>query len=116
MFRNAAIMLRVPDELQRNAAPAAAAGYDATGEALIRLAAARMGVADFAGLDVLDIGCGVRFAAAIVNRGIPIGSYTGVEVSRPIVDFLNANLQHDRRFRFHHWTRATRCTIRTAWT
>jgi SAM-dependent methyltransferase len=96
-------MLHVPEYLQRNAAPAAAAGYDATGEGLIRLAAERMGVPGFAGCDVLDVGCGVRFAAAIVNRGISIGSYTGVDVSRPIVDFLSANLAHDLRFRFHHW-------------
>jgi SAM-dependent methyltransferase len=97
-------LLRVPDELQRNAPPVAAAGYDDTAEALIRLAAERMGVTDFARLDVLDVGCGVRFAAAIVNRAIPIGSYTGVEVYRPIVDFLNANLVRDPRFRmFKHW-------------
>ena len=96
-------VLRVPDELQRNAEPVKNAGYDETGEGLIRLAAERMGVPSFAGLDVLDIGCGVRFAAAIVNRRIPIGSYTGVEVYRPIVDYLNANLGRDPRFRFKHW-------------
>jgi SAM-dependent methyltransferase len=53
-------------------------------------------------VDVLDVGCGVRFTQTIVNGGIPIGSYTGVDVHEPLVRFLQTQV-HDPRFTFAHW-------------
>ncbi|HEY0396272.1 MAG TPA: class I SAM-dependent methyltransferase [Candidatus Elarobacter sp.] len=94
--------LVVPESLQRNHPNVAERGYEETGEYLLRLFANRIGKQDLSGVDVLDVGCGVRFTQAIVNRGIPIRSYTGVEVSSAIVDFLTENVR-DPRFRFAHW-------------
>jgi SAM-dependent methyltransferase len=52
---------------------------------------------DLDGLEVLDFGCGVRFAQAIVNRGLAIERYVGVDVDREMIDFLAANGAHPRR-------------------
>jgi len=96
--------LVIPEEFQRNAPDVKAAGYEHTGETLIRLAMRRAGVASLGNIDILDVGCGVRFTSTIVNRRIPIKSYTGVEVNKPIVDFLRENVTiHDSRFRYVHW-------------
>lgn len=96
--------LDVPEELQRNAPRVREHGADHTGEVLIRLAMRRCGLDSLAECDVLDVGCGVRFTQALINRGIPFKSYSGVEVHRPIVDFLKASVEpHDPRFRYAHW-------------
>ena len=96
--------LHVPKELHRNARGVAAAGYEHTGQLLINLATQSVGLENLEDVDVLDVGCGVRFTMTIINRKIPIKSYTGLEVSRPIVKFLQENVQpHDKRFRFVHW-------------
>jgi SAM-dependent methyltransferase len=94
----------VPPHLHRNSPKVLAAGIEETGQLLIDLATSRMGLPSLASSDILDIGCGVRFTQTIVNRRIPIRSYTGVEVHRPIVDFLKETVEpFDPRFRFIHW-------------
>ncbi len=80
--------LDVPKEFNRNAANIAALGAENTGQQLIELAMHQTGRVTLANVDVLDVGCGVRFTQALINRAIPIGSYTGIEVGRSIVDFL----------------------------
>jgi SAM-dependent methyltransferase len=50
---------------------------------------------------VLDIGCGVKLTQALVNDGLPIGSYTGIDVSAPVIGFLRSSVE-DPRFTFHH--------------
>jgi 2-polyprenyl-3-methyl-5-hydroxy-6-metoxy-1,4-benzoquinol methylase len=72
-----------------------------TGLILITYMCARIGVDSLAGLDVLDVGCGVRFSQSIVNRNVPIGTYTGLEVEKKIVDFLDENVA-DPRLSYHH--------------
>jgi len=98
------IRLEVPEGLHRNAADVAAAGYEHTGETLINLAIRSVGLENLTNTDILDVGCGVRFAMTIINRQIPIKSYTGIEVHRPIIDFLQEHVAaYDIRFRFAHW-------------
>ncbi len=96
--------LSVPDKLQRNDASVVAEGVEKTGELLLRVLAERIGRSDLEGFDLLDIGCGVRFTQTLVNRDIPFASYTGIEVSRPIVNWLAENVEtKDDRFHFAHW-------------
>ena len=96
--------LAVPEELQRNAPRVRERGADYTGEVLIRLATQRCGLDSLAESDVLDVGCGVRFTQALINRRIPFKSYSGVEVYRPIVEFLKTSVEpHDPRFRYEYW-------------
>lgn len=96
--------LDVPEHLHRNAPRVAAAGYEHTGHTLMNLVMRRIGIESLADSDILDVGCGVRFTQTIINRDIPIKSYTGIEVNKPIVDFLNEKVaRHDDKFRFIHW-------------
>jgi SAM-dependent methyltransferase len=96
--------LKVPDSLQRNAPEVLAHGVENTGESLLRTLARRIGRSDLTGLDLLDIGCGVRFTQTLINRDLVFRSYTGIEVSRPIVEWLKEHVESkDERFRFVHW-------------
>jgi SAM-dependent methyltransferase len=96
--------ITVPHQLQRNALDVLADGVGETGQSLLEEMARRMGRANLAGLDLLDIGCGVRFTQTLINRYLPFASYTGIEVYQPIVDWLTQHVEsHDRRFKFVHW-------------
>lgn len=92
----------VPEELHRNAPDVHAHGPEHTGSLLIRLVLQRLGLKDLSRCDVLDVGCGVRFTQAIINRDIPIKSYTGVDVHRPLIEYLKEKVD-DPRFFFAHW-------------
>jgi len=94
--------LIIPDELHRNAPDVHVHGPENTGAILMNLVAERLGLRDLSDSDVLDIGCGVRFTQAIINRGIPIKSYTGVDVHRPLIEYLQREVD-DPRFSFSHW-------------
>ena len=90
-------MLVVPARFNRNSPDVQQMAPPAeTGRWLIEYMCERLGVASLNGLDVLDLGCGVRFAEAIVNCAIPVGSYVGIELDRQIVDFLVANVSDPR--------------------
>src|SRR5260370_18401389 len=97
--------LVVPDDLHRNHPDVHAFGPGNTGSTLIRLVVERLGLKDLSESDVLDIGCGVRFTQAIINCDIPIKSYAGVDVHRPLIDFLRREVD-DARFSFWHWDAA----------
>jgi SAM-dependent methyltransferase len=104
LTNGAAFRLEVPAHLHRNSPTVAVDGYEETGRVLIELATQRLGLDTLADSEVLDVGCGVRFAQTIVNRRIPIKRYTGIEVHRPVVDFMSQNLEpFDPRFKFVHW-------------
>lgn len=92
--------LVAPSELCRNAVRDPAAVIDAAVE-LIGHMSRHVGVSDLNDLDVLDFGCGVRFTQAFLNRGVPIKHYVGVDVSRPVIDFLRSKVS-DPRFEFFH--------------
>lgn len=96
--------LAVPADLNRNSRLVFEAGYENTGEILINLAMESSGLNSLENLDVLDVGCGTRFTRTMINRKIPIRTYTGIEVNQRIIDFLKSNVEnHDDRFRFFHW-------------
>src|SRR5262249_49940050 len=58
-----------------------------------------LGWESLAGRKLLDFGCGVRFARALVNLGMDIGLYAGVDVHADAVHWLRSHV-HDERFRF----------------
>lgn len=94
--------LIVPEELNRNAEVVRAAGPENTAREIISLVAERLKITTFADRDVLDVGCGVRFTQAIINQQIPIGSYTGVDTHKPLIEFLQSQVT-DPRFAFAWW-------------
>lgn len=52
--------------------------------------------------NILDIGCGTRFASGIVNREIEIGGYHGIDVEGMLIEWLNKTID-DPRLKFFHW-------------
>src|SRR6185436_10935756 len=58
-----------------------------------------IGFATYENKNMLDFGCGVRFSQAILNTGVPIGTYTGVDNYREMIDWLRANVR-DRRLSY----------------
>lgn len=53
-------------------------------------------------IDLLDVGCGTRFAVGIYNGGIPIKSYTGIDIDERLIKWLKSNVA-DERMEFVHW-------------
>ncbi|HSS78175.1 MAG TPA: class I SAM-dependent methyltransferase [Thermoanaerobaculia bacterium] len=94
--------LIIPDELHRNHPDVHASGPENTGAILMKLVVERLDLQDLSESDVLDVGCGVRFTQAIINREIPIKSYTGVDVHGPLIEYLRQEVD-DPRFSFSHW-------------
>ena len=94
--------LYVPEKFNRNSKHVREVGPEKTGEILIRHLCDVLGLDDLSGTDVLDVGCGVRFTQTIINGGLPLKTYTGVDVDRPLIKFLRKNVK-DERFRFAHW-------------
>jgi hypothetical protein len=62
-------VLIVPEKYNRNNLAVRAMGPPAdTGLRLLQHICTRIGIGDLSGLEILDFGCGCRFAEAIVNR------------------------------------------------
>lgn len=108
--------LTVPDDLHRRNAPCIREqGIETTGSALIKYATMRLGLEHLRHTDVLDVGCGVRFTQTIINRGLPIKSYTGVDADRRVIEFLQGAVDDDR-FSFALWNVHNPFTTRDAFT
>jgi SAM-dependent methyltransferase len=52
--------------------------------------------------DILDVGCGVRFACGIHNLEVPVKSYTGIDIEPRLIRWLKANIP-DANLSFHFW-------------
>ena len=84
----------------RNAPEVHALGPPAdTGLALLDYMCRRVGLPSLEGLDVLDFGCGTRFADTIMDRHVPLRSYVGIDVNEPMVRL--ATHATDPRLEFH---------------
>ena len=59
------------------------------------------GIPDLGGVDLLDIGCGVKFTQAILAHALPLQRYVGVDVYRDMVEFLQDAVT-DSRFAYAH--------------
>lgn len=94
--------LEIPAQFNRNSANVLAVGVEKTGATLIACGNELLGCADLAGKDVLDMGCGGRFTQTIINRDLPIGSYTGIDIDEPLIAYLRGEVR-DSRFTFHYW-------------
>jgi SAM-dependent methyltransferase len=96
-------MIDVPEKFRKNAPDVLAMGPPAEiGARLIRYMCERLGVPDLGDTDVLDFGCGSRFAESIILEKLPVKSYTGIDVDKEMIEFLAAHAT-DPRLRFFHW-------------
>lgn len=93
--------LRVPPELRRGAAKGDEERQIEQGVRLLDLVRERAGLTTLAHTRILDVGCGTKLAQAIVNRGVPVGRYVGLDVYAEMIDFLQKEVT-DPRLAFHH--------------
>jgi 2-polyprenyl-3-methyl-5-hydroxy-6-metoxy-1,4-benzoquinol methylase len=92
----------VPPKFYRNGTDVIALGPPAEiGSSLLAYMCERIGIPDLNGVEMLDFGCGSRFADTIVNRGVPVKSYAGIDVHKDLIRFLQKNVR-DPRFSFYH--------------
>jgi len=94
--------IEIPSQFQRNSPNVLALGVENTGSTLINRGNELLGCSDLSGKDVLDIGCGSRFTQTIINRDLPIKSYTGIDINELLISYLINNVR-DSRFSFHYW-------------
>lgn len=80
----------------RNHPKIAAYPSEVTGYFLLQSLCLRLCWPSLSGKRLLDFGCWVRFARTIVNLGLDIAQYVGVETNAEIVSWLSANVQDDR--------------------
>lgn len=95
--------LTVPERFNKNALNVRALGTPArTGKWLIEYMCQRLGAPNLGNFDVLDLGCGYRFAEAIINTPLAVKSYTGIDLDQEMIEFLTQHVV-DSRLRFYHW-------------
>lgn len=93
--------LRVPPELRRGAAKGDESVQVEQGVRLLSLVRDRLGLTTLAHTRILDVGCGTKLAQAILNRGLEVERYFGLDVYRAMIEFLQANVK-DPRLSFAH--------------
>jgi SAM-dependent methyltransferase len=94
-------MLQVPAAFNRNSATVSSLmPAEESGRWLLERMQHQLGFADLSNVSLLDFGCGVRFTQALLNLGLPIGRYVGVDCFADMIEFLRASVA-DPRFEFH---------------
>lgn len=93
--------LRVPPELRRGAAKGDEETQVEQGVRLLRRVQQELSLPTLGSTRILDVGCGTKLAQAIVNRGIDVARYVGLDVYRPMIEFLASQVS-DPRLSFHH--------------
>jgi hypothetical protein len=73
-----------------------------TGNILLKSLCLRLGWQDLSEKRLLDFGCGVRFARTIVNLGMEIKLYVGIDVNRASIRWLHANISQPN-LKFYHF-------------
>jgi SAM-dependent methyltransferase len=97
------MQLNVPTRFNKNAVNVQALGSQSeTGTLLLEYMCERLAIPNLASLDVLDFGCGCRFAEAILNNRLPVRSYVGIDLDREMIAWLKENVR-DPRLSFYHW-------------
>lgn len=95
------LALSIPKDLRRGLLRWQELESVESGVKLISLLCKTLQLEDLGSSSVLDMGCGCKFTQAILDRNLPVGQYTGVDVYAEMIDFLHSNVT-DPRFSFHH--------------
>ena len=92
--------LRVPPELQRGAHKKRKEWVE-SGRFAVGLLCRILGSKDLSSVQLLDVGCGTKLVRTLIDDSIAIGTYTGIDASAKVIEWLKANVS-DPRFEFHH--------------
>jgi SAM-dependent methyltransferase len=93
--------LPVPVALQRSAHRDRKEWID-SGVFAVDLLTRTMGGTDLSGVEMLDVGCGTKIVKTLLDNGLPVGRYVGIDAYAPVIDFLKANVT-DPRFEFAYF-------------
>ncbi len=85
-----------------NAPTVAAYPAEVSGYYLLKSLSRHLGWSSLNQKRLLDFGCGVRFARTIVNLGLDIAYYVGVDTQSEPIQWLRSNVD-DARLRFEHF-------------
>jgi SAM-dependent methyltransferase len=88
--------IHVPEEFRRGGKKENENESVASGFSLLQLMCKKLGIADLAGKDLLDMGCGNKFTQAILEGGLPINRYVGIDIHPELIAFLQSNVTDDR--------------------
>ena len=89
----------VPQEFRRGGKKKREGESVDSGFTLIELMSRQLGLPDLSTINLLDMGCGNKFVQAILERGLPIGSYVGIDIHPGLIEYLQENVK-DERFTF----------------
>lgn len=92
--------LGVPSDLQLGAHPDREAWLE-SGRSAVDLLVQTSGRKDLSEVELLDVGCGTKVVKTLLDNSMPIGRYSGADVSARVIDWLRENVS-DTRFEFHH--------------
>lgn len=95
------LILKIPKRLRRGQLRWDEQRSVASGVELLEIMGSSLGHADLTNVSILDVGCGCKFTQAILDRGLAVGQYTGIDVYADMIKFLREETS-DPRFSFHH--------------
>lgn len=110
--------LQIPQKFRRNSHMVKEAGYDESAKEIIALMAERLGLADFRDTNILDVGCGTRFSAYMINNEVPVKATPALMSTKKLLIFckqlqallMHVFIMHTGRFATHFTTQqARRC-------
>ncbi len=91
----------VPYELRRGQRSDDEKASIASAVEIMGVVATDLGLDDLSTIDLLDVGCGVKFTQAVLNEGVPIGSYTGLDIAADLISYLQEQVADPRLSFFH---------------
>jgi SAM-dependent methyltransferase len=95
------MMLRVPVQFRRDARRGDEEASVRAAAWLLDYMCRRLGIKDLGQIEVLDVGCGVRFTQALLRHSLPVRRYVGIDVYRAMIEYLKQAVD-DPRFEYHH--------------
>ena len=95
------LVLSVPQELRRGKNNYKELESVAEGVGLLDLICRNYAIPDLGQKKILDIGCGTKLVQAILDRELPIGQYTGVDVFPELIEFLKEEVSDEATSRTH---------------
>jgi len=93
--------IQVPERFNRNSPTVVSLmPPEESGRWLLQRMQHHLGIQDYSTRSLLDFGCGVRFTQALLNLGLPLAQYAGIDCDRDMIDFLASEVK-DPRFSYH---------------
>ncbi len=87
------LKFKVPSSLRKGSLQRVEADSVKSGKVILEHIKARMGNINYEDIDILDYGCGVKFTQSIIQFGIKVKSYTGIDLDNDMIDYLSREVE-----------------------